>query len=310
MTSPASATVLVFLEPDYEYGRIADPTQPQLMATDLGATRGDGVFESMLAVAGRTRKVQAHLDRLSGSARALELDIPDHAEWLRAIETGVAAFRSDNPAASPEEDECVVKLLVTRGVEGAERPTCWVQVSPVGASGRRQREAGIDVILLDRGYDSTAGERAPWLLLGAKTLSYAVNMAALRHARKQGADDVIFTSSDGRVLEGPTSTVLLAQVDESDSGETVKRLITPQLDSGILAGTSQGALFAAAKAAGWELGYGPLEPQDLLDADAVWLISSIRLLAPVNSIDGKEIGTPALRKQLTAELAELFAGIE
>jgi 4-amino-4-deoxychorismate lyase len=310
MTSPASATVLVFLDPDYEFGRIADPTQPQLMATDLGATRGDGVFESMLAVAGRTRKVQAHLDRLAGSARALDLDIPDQDTWRRAIETGVAAFRSDNPAASPEEDEAVVKLLVTRGVEGAAGPTCWVQVSPVGAAGRRQREAGIDVILLDRGYDSDAAERAPWLLLGAKTLSYAVNMAALRHAHKQGADDVIFTSSDGRVLEGPTSTVLLAQVEESDGGATVKRLITPQLDSGILPGTSQGALFAAAKAAGWELGYGPLEPQDLFDADAVWLISSIRLLAPVNHIDGKEIGTPALRKQLTAELAELFAGIE
>ncbi|GAA1254418.1 aminodeoxychorismate lyase [Arthrobacter pascens] len=310
MTSPASATVLVFLDPDYEYGRIADPTQPQLMATDLGATRGDGVFESMLAVAGRTRKVQAHLDRLAGSAHALDLDIPDQDAWRRAIDTGVAAFRSDNPAASPDEDEAVVKLLVTRGVEGAAAPTCWVQVSPVGATGRRQREAGIDVILLDRGYDSDAAERAPWLLLGAKTLSYAVNMAALRHAHKQGADDVIFTSSDGRVLEGPTSTVLLAQVEESDDGETVKRLITPQLDSGILAGTSQGALFAAAKAAGWELGYGPLEPQDLFDADAVWLISSIRLLAPVNHIDGKEIGTPALKKQLTAELAELFAWVE
>ena len=310
MTSPASATVLVFLDPDYEFGRIADPTQPQLMATDLGATRGDGVFESMLAVAGRTRKVQAHLDRLAGSARALDLDIPDQAAWRRAIDTGVAAFRSDNPAASPDEDEAVVKLLVTRGVEGAPAPTCWVQVSPVGAAGRRQREAGIDVILLDRGYDSGAAERAPWLLIGAKTLSYAINMAALRHAHKQGADDVIFTSSDGRVLEGPTSTVLLAQVEEADDGETVKRLITPQLDSGILAGTSQGALFAAATAAGWELGYGPLEPQDLFDADAVWLISSIRLLAPVNHIDGKEIGTPALKKQLTAELAELFAWVE
>ena len=310
MTSPASATVLVFLDPDYEFGRIADPTQPQLMATDLGATRGDGVFESMLAVAGRTRKVQAHLDRLAGSAHALDLDIPDQDAWRRAIDTGVAAFRSDNPAASPDEDEAVVKLLVTRGVEGAPAPTCWVQVSPVGAAGRRQREAGIDVILLDRGYDSGAAERAPWLLIGAKTLSYAINMAALRHAHKQGADDVIFTSSDGRVLEGPTSTVLLAQVEEADDGETVKRLITPQLDSGILAGTSQGALFAAAKAAGWELGYGPLEPQDLFDADAVWLISSIRLLAPVNHIDGKEIGTPALKKQLTAELAELFAWVE
>ena len=315
---PAPATVLVFLDPAFDGGRVADASQPQLMATDLGATRGDGVFESLLAVGGRPRKIQAHLTRLAGSARLLELDIPAEDAWRQAVETAIREFRGQEPAAAAtggaEQDEVVVKLIVTRGPEGAAAPTCWVQASAPAAAGRRQRQTGIDVILLDRGYDSEVGERAPWLLLGAKTLSYAVNMAALRYAHRQGADDVIFTSADGRVLEGPTSTVLLAHLETSDDGaggvRTVRRLITPQLDSGILPGTSQGALFTAAKAAGWELGYGPLEPKDLLDADAVWLISSIRLLAPVNHIDGQEIGTPELRRQLTAELNALFATIE
>jgi 4-amino-4-deoxychorismate lyase len=309
MTSPAPV-VLVFLDPAFPDGRPADASRPQLLVTDQGATRGDGIFETMLAVGGTVRKIQAHLDRLAGSADALDLVIPGEAEWRRAIGTALAEHRSQHPPALASEDELVVKLVVTRGAEGASAPTAWVQVSPTGALARRQRETGIDVILLDRGYGSDAAERAPWLLLGAKTLSYAVNMAALRHAQKQGADDVIFVSSDGRVLEGPTSTVLLAHVGSSDDGTSVKRLITPQLDSGILPGTSQGALFAAAKAAGWELGYGPLEPQDLLDADAVWLISSVRLLAPVNHIDGKAIGTPSVQKELTAELNELFAGIQ
>lgn len=322
MTSPAAvpapATVLVFLDPAFDGGRVADASKPQLMATDLGATRGDGVFESLLAVGGRPRKIQAHLTRLAGSARLLELDIPAEDAWRRAVETAIGEYRRQDPALAADGDaagdEVVVKLLVTRGPEGAAAPTCWVQASAPSAAGRRQRETGIDVILLDRGYDSEVGERAPWLLLGAKTLSYAVNMAALRHAHRHGADDVIFTSADGRVLEGPTSTVLLAHLETSDDGaggvRTIRRLITPQLDSGILPGTSQGALFTAAKAAGWELGYGPLEPKDLLDADAVWLISSIRLLAPVNHIDGQEIGTPELRRQLTAELNALFATIE
>ena len=308
MTSPAPV-VLVFLDPAFPDGRLADASKPQLLVTDQGATRGDGIFETMLAVDGKVRKIQAHLDRLAGSAEALDLAIPSEQVWRRAIATALSEHRAQHQPASGSDDELVVKLVVTRGAEGASAPTSWAQVSPVGAAGRRQREAGIDVILLDRGYDSDVAERAPWLLLGAKTLSYAVNMAALRHAHKQGADDVIFISSDGRVLEGPTSTVLMAHVETADDGTSVKRLITPQLDSGILAGTSQGALFAAAKAAGWELGYGPLEPQDILDADAVWLISSVRLLAPVNSIDGKDVGTPAVQKELTAELNELFASI-
>ena len=316
VAAPAPVPVLVFLDPAFDGGRLADATKPQLMATDQGATRGDGVFESLLVVGGHPRKLQAHLDRLAGSARLLELDIPAEDTWRRAIATAIGEYRRQHlpGAGTVEDDELVVKLLVTRGVEGAATPVCWVQASAPGPAGRRQRQTGIDVILLDRGYDSDIGERAPWLLLGAKTLSSAVNMAALRYAHAQGADDVIFTSADGQVLEGPTSTVLLAHLEISDDGaggvRTVRRLITPQLDSGILPGTSQGALFTAAKAAGWELGYGPLEPRDLYDADAVWLISSIRLLAPVNHIDGKEIGTPELRLQLTAELNELYATIE
>ncbi|MDD1476349.1 aminodeoxychorismate lyase [Arthrobacter sp. H16F315] len=312
---PGPAPVLVFLDTAFDGGRVADATKPQLMATDQGATRGDGVFESLLAVGGQPRKLQAHLNRLAGSAGLLELDLPAEDRWRRAITTAISEYRGQHVpgAGDSADDELVVKLLVTRGVEGAAGPTCWVQASVPGAIGRRQRETGIDVILLDRGYDSEVAERAPWLLMGAKTLSYAVNMAALRYAHAQGADDVIFTSADGKVLEGPTSTVLLAHLETADDGaggvRTLRRLITPQLDSGILPGTSQGALFTAAKAAGWELGYGPLEPRDLYDADAVWLISSIRLLAPVNHIDSREIGTPEQRKQLTAELNALYATI-
>ncbi|NVM93617.1 aminodeoxychorismate lyase [Arthrobacter wenxiniae] len=301
-------TVLVFLDPAHPDGRIADAGVPALLATDQGVTRGDGIFETLLAVNGAPRKVQAHLGRLAASAQSLSLDVPGEEAWLRAIATAVGAFASASPPA-PDEDgntNVVVKLIATRGPEGAGSPTSWVQATAVPPALAEQRAHGLAVILLDRGYDSTVAQRAPWLLLGAKTLSYAVNMAALRHAHAQGADDVIFTSSDGHVLEGPTSSVLLAHLKD-DGGAPVKRLITPSLDSGILPGTTQGALFTAAKAAGWELGYGPLVPADLLDADAVWLVSSIRLLAPVNSIDGTEIGTAEVRARLTAELSALLA---
>lgn len=288
-------TVLVFLDPSYEHGRIADAGQPQLMATDLGTTRGDGVFESLLVVHGTPRKLQAHLDRLGASAAAMKLEIPDQQAWRKAIATAVDEFAVTEQADAPE---IVLKLMSTRGVEGSGRPTSWVSAFLPSATARKQRETGIDVLLLDRGYDSTLAERAPWLLLGAKTLSYAVNMAAIRYATEQGADDVIFTSSDGKVLEGPTATVLVAR-----SREGVRELLTPRRDSGILPGTTQGALFSAAEQAGWKLGYGPLEPADLFDADGVWLVSSIRLLAPVNSIDGKPVATSA---SLIAELGTLL----
>ncbi|MBP3042490.1 aminodeoxychorismate lyase [Arthrobacter jiangjiafuii] len=288
-------TVLVFLDPRHPEGRIADAAAPALLATDLGATRGDGVFESMLAVGGQPRKMGAHLDRLAASAHTLELDSPDRGAWERAVATALSEH-----LLRAGTGEAVVKLLLTRGAEGSDAPTAWVSVSPVPAGARERSSQGLAVVLLDRGYDSTLAERAPWLLLGAKTLSYAVNMAALRYAKANGADDAIFTSSDGKVLEGPTSTVILAVEEDG-----VKTLLTPELESGILPGTTQRALFDAAEAAGWALGYGPLEPVHLMEADAVWLVSSIRLLAPVTSIDGTPISSsPALTEELTALLHE------
>lgn len=290
-------TVLVFLDDHLPEGRLTPADQPHLSALDLGVTRGDGVFESLLAQEGRPRKLGAHLDRLASSARMLDLPVPGPGSWQAAIEHGLRAFG---------KPQAIVRLLATRGLEqpgGELRPNCWVQISPVPPSGQQQREAGIDVLFLDRGYDSKVAERAPWLLLGAKTLSYAVNMAALRYARQHGAHDVIFHSSDGRVLEGPTSSVLVAH---RGTGNDRKKLITPLLDSGILPGTTQGALFAAAEQHGWQLGYGPLVPQDLLTASAVWLVSSIRGVAPVRSIDGRKIATDAT---LTTELSELFEQI-
>lgn len=314
-------TTLVFLDPAHPAGRLVDAATPAILATDQGLTRGDGIFESLLAINGVPRKLAAHLERLSASARAMDLTIPSEQAWRAAIGHAVSAWTDSQPlkeapgdagdgavtAAPPApHHQCTVKLTVTRGPEGAKSTTAWVAVSQVSPLLASQREKGLAVILLERGYDSDIAARAPWLLMGAKTLSYAVNMAALRHAHSQGADDVIFTSRDGLVLEGPTASVLLAHISD-DSGAPVKRLITPHLDTGILPGTTQGALFAAARAAGWELGYGPVTPEDLLDADAAWLISSIRLLAPINTVDGKRIGTVDIQKALTGELSALLA---
>lgn len=287
-------TALVFIESAHPAGRIADPNTPQLSVLDQGVTRGDGIFETAHYRDGAVRKLDAHLARMRSSAASVEITIPTEEAFRTAVNTAVTEFLKEYDDAASVTLEAAVKIVVTRGSEGAEHGTAWVMVSPVSASILEQRENGIDVMLLERGYDSTVADRAPWLLMGAKTLSYAVNMAALRHAHHHGADDVIFVASDGLVLEGPTSSVLIAS--EVDG---VKKLTTPILETGILPGTTQGAIFAAAEKAGWELGYGPLEPHHLHEADAVWLVSSVRLLAPVNKIDGTEVSrNEALHREL------------
>ena len=52
-------------------------------------------------------------------------------------------------------------------------------------------------------YPPRLRQDAPWLLGGAKTLSYAVNMASQRWAQSIGAQDVLWVSADGFALEAP-----------------------------------------------------------------------------------------------------------
>ena len=107
-----------------------------------------------------------------------------------------------------------LKLVYTRGPEfGDGTPTGFAMGLAIGEKTLRNRVTGVRAVTLDRGYEPEIVARAPWLLLGAKSLSYAVNMAALRYAEAHDAEEAIFLAADGSVLEGPTSNVVVAQGD-------------------------------------------------------------------------------------------------
>jgi len=159
------------------------------------------------------------------------------------------------------------------------------------------RVDGIAVVTLDRGYRHDLETTSPWLLAGAKTLSYAVNRAVLREAERRGADDVIFVSSDGFVLEGPSSTVVYRVGD---------RILTPGPGLGILDGTTQTSIFRFAEKRGFRTGLALPSPAELMAADAVWLVSSVRLAVPVHRLDDIPL---KIDRETTAEMNAFLAAV-
>src|SRR5262245_29292523 len=266
-------------------GTLADPETPLIRVDDLGITRGDGVFETILVVDGKPRELGPHLDRLARSAAMLQLPAPDRAAWERCVDLVVANWQGG--------PEMALKLVYTRGPEfGDGTPTGYAMGLPISEKVLRARETGVAAVTLARGYDPSIVAEAPWLLLGAKSLSYAVNMAALRHAESVGASEVIFTAADGSVLEGPTSTVVLV---------TGRELRTTPPSSGILKGTTQGALFRAAELAGWVTKVEPLTLEELRAADALFMASSVRKITRVHTLDGVALAdASALHQELNA----------
>jgi len=281
-------SVLVTLD-----GEVRDPAEPLLTADDLAAVRGDGIFETLLVRAGEACLVESHLRRLVSSAAMLELPVPDLALWRRAIEIAVSQWSAQTA------DEGALRLVYSRGRETGSEPTAYLMINPVLSRAAAARRDGVSATLLERGLPAVGVDAMPWLLAGAKTLSYAVNMAALRHAANRGFDEVIFVSSDGFILEGPRSTVVIA----TEGADGRPCLLTPPPWYPILRGTTQQALFNVARANGYDCDYQGLRPADLHAAQGVWLVSSITLAARVHTLDGRQLPQAPLAAAVT-ELIE------
>jgi len=260
--------------------------EPVVTAFDQGLGRGDGVFESVAVLHRGTPHLDAHLARMATSAQLLELLDPGPAAWRALVDAVLADW--------PDDVEGVCRLFLTRGLGEGFPPTALALLSPVPAETVRQRTEGIAVVSLGLGVPADFRSRAPWLLGGAKTLSYAVNMAALRHAHAVGADDVVLTSLEGRLLEGPTSTVVWA----ADG-----TLHTPPLETGILPGTTVARLFERAADDGWPTVWTHGTVDDLHAADAVWLLSGVRSAAVVHTLDGVARSDAGLTARVRALLA-------
>ncbi len=271
-------------------GQLRDPRTPLLHADDLAAVRGDGIFESLLVRDGRPCLLESHLGRLAQSARMMDLPEPDLSRWRTAIAAATAAWTERGGG------EGVLRLIYSRGRERGSEPTAFAMIGAMAGRVAAVRADGVAAVTLARSLPAEAASDMPWLLAGAKTLSYAVNMAALRHAERQGAGDVIFISSEGNVLEGPRSTVVIATAVDGRLA-----LLTPPPWYPILRGTTQQALFEVARNKGYDCDYKALRSADLFAAQGVWLVSSITLAARVHTLDGK----PLRHSPIATEISEL-----
>ncbi|MSY57954.1 MAG: branched-chain amino acid aminotransferase, partial [Actinobacteria bacterium] len=113
------------------------------------------------------------------------------------------------------------------------------------------------------------------LIAGIKSLSYIDSITALRYAESFGFDDAIFINQRDEVVETGLANLLLL---------TDKGWVTPPLSTGCLPGITRELLITWFGVKEMRFSYN-----ELLQAKAVYLSSSIRLLQRVSKIDQKLI---------------------
>jgi 4-amino-4-deoxychorismate lyase len=244
-------------------------SRPALDPLDLALVRGEAVFEALRVFGGRPFRLEAHLDRLAASARAIDLPLPGGLEDLAA-----------RAVAAAGGGDVVLRLICTKGREGDGGPAAFAISTDIPASFEQERARGLRLVLLTTASDPLVRAASPWLLAGVKTISYATNMAAQRTARARGADDAVLVGLGGELLEAPTASLWWR------TGQT---LFTPSLDLGILAGITRATLCDLAPTLGFKVLAGVYTAEDLLAADEAFLSSSTREIMPVVEVDATPI---------------------
>jgi 4-amino-4-deoxychorismate lyase len=271
-------------------GEVISPDHPVGYHDDPMFVRGDGVFETLLVRGGRACLVGAHLERLARSAAIIGLPRPELDRWRAATVAACAAWTGDGDA--------VLRMVFGRGRKATA--TGFVAVSELPDRVLASRRDGVSAMTLDRGVAAGEGMAAPWSVAGAKSLSYAVNAAALRHAERLGIGDVVLVSTDGFVLEGPRSSVVMVD------GDGV--LATPPTTMPILPGTTVRAVFEVASTHGIACEERPLRVADLFGAQDIWLLSSVTLAARVHTLDGELLPAAAETVDMAMIVYEAVVG--
>jgi len=262
-------------------GSILPAEGAHVSAFDRGFQLGDGIFETVRARGGRVTELDEHLARLARSATGLDISLPDDIDAI--VRRGIRDLLEAEGLAGPDADASV-RITVTRGAfrgrgllppAGAMAPTTAIQAWPIAAPPEGHLRDGLRLVASDIRRDPENP------LATLKTTSRADYVHARLEARRAGADDALFLTTDGHLSEATSANVFLVHGDE---------LATPDLACAILPGTTRSWILGWAARVGLRPHEGWLTTRELAEADEAFLCSSVAGILPVTAFDGRAIG--------------------
>jgi branched-chain amino acid aminotransferase len=245
-----------------------------LSPRDRGFTLADGLFETMRVRNGVVFRLVRHLTRL---AHGLDvLSIPEPPALRRWLERAIA--HGGRP-------DVAVRLTITRGAGPGGlapppdvRPTTVITVVPMPIATGDTFSRGLRAIV-------ASGRRNPRAMsVGLKTLSYTDSVLAWIEAQRAGADEAVLLDTDGHCSEA-TASNLFVHCDG--------HLLTPPTSCAALPGITRATVMELATILGIPVEERAFGLDRLLAADEAFLTSSLRGIAPLQTVDGQPLGTGA-----------------
>lgn len=257
-------------------GTVTAPEAAHVPALDRGVLYGDSVFETLVAFDDTPLDMTRHFARLRRSAAELAFEIP----WSDAE----LAFELSTLCAMVDGTKKSIRLVVTRGdgmglvIPPNTRPNRVIYVDAAPAQPAALYRDGIALKV----------RRLPFTERGfsPKTPNYARSIVALREARRDGFDDVLWTNSEGEFTESTTSNIFFI----GRQGDAVE-IATPAVLSGLLPGITRALLLELLEEARIAASEKVLFTEELPRFDEAFVCSTVRGLVPVHRVDSHRLHT-------------------
>ncbi|MBI2566480.1 MAG: aminotransferase class IV family protein [Candidatus Schekmanbacteria bacterium] len=275
-------------------GKIADPDSTLISPLDRGFLYGDGCFETLRVAGGRPIELEAHLDRLAGSAETLRIPLFAHWSRLQLSEQILAAIQHDGG------DSAIIRLSVSRGrahrpglsprlAEG--QPTVTIIVIPHQPLAASQYRRGISAIVSR--YRRIPAECIP---VEAKATHYLPGILATAEAEEAGADEAIMLDIHGQVAETTVANLFWC------AGGT---LFTPDPSTGLLPGITRRAILELASEAGFSVHEVCAPALALASADEIFITKTSVGVLSITRLDRIAVGA-GVQGPVSAELLRRY----
>jgi branched-chain amino acid aminotransferase len=251
-------------------GTYCSQAESKIPVEDLGLLRGIGVFEYMRTYEKRPFHLQKRLERLNSATKSLE--IPLHYS-LHEIEEIVQKLIDMAPW-----EELTVRIIATGGksLDGflpADNGSLIILTAPPPPPAQPLRLITFETTRFKPEF---------------KTLHYLPALLAKQKARAQGADDALFCTPDGEILEATTANFF-----------AIKEGVLITAEKGILNGITRQEVVKL-----WhgKIEYRPLKCNEIPLIEEAFITSSIREIVSITAIDGH----PLPQQEKTQELIQAF----
>lgn len=253
-----------------------------------GLHYGSGVFEGIRCY-DTTRgpavfRLHEHLVRLENSAKVLYMDLPYTVDEIRR---GVHDLIGANGLPS-----CYVRPIAfygygELGVATTGNPVEVAIISfPWGAYlGEESQTKGITAKISS--WERVGPNVIPHV--AKATGIYLNSMLATTEARRAGYDEAIMLSHDGYIADGPGENIFVVKDGV---------LHTPPLAMSILPGITRDTIIQIAQDLGYRVEETLLIRTDLYLADEVFMVGTATEVAPIRSVDDREIGVGPVTLEL------------